>query len=200
MANPRQEEPSTRVQQGKSAEEAVRRTEERTTEQTRRIGLAAAHAGEEIARVSAHMFQENAEMAQNTWRFGVDMATAMVGRSSDQLGRALGLSGDEAQQATERSARNAETILQSASAVTKGMNGISRECFELARRQFQNNMERMNELWRCRTPQDLAAVQTDLMREAFTGMLESGRRMADMSVRLADDAGKQMAQSMQRAA
>jgi phasin family protein len=200
MASSRQEEKSTHVQHNKSAEETVRQAGERTAEQTRRIGLAAGHAGEEMARVSAHIFQENAEMAQNTWRFGVEMATAMVGRSSDQLGRALGLSGNEAQQATERSARNAETILQSASAVTKGMNGISREYFDLVRRQFQNNMERMNELWRCRTPRDLAAVQTELIRDAVTSALESGRRMADMSVRLADDAGKQMAQSVQRAA
>ncbi len=200
MANPRQEDKFTQNQENKSAEETVRRTGERAAEQTRRIGLAAGQAGEEMARVSANLFQQNAEIVQNTWRFGVDIATAMVGRSTDQLGRTLGLSGDEAQEAAERSARNAETILHSASAVTKGMNGISREYFDMVRQQFENNMQRMNELWRCRSPQDVAAVQTDLVREAVTGALESGRRMADMSLRLADDAGMQMAQTMQRAA
>ncbi len=200
MANPRQEDRFTQTQENKSAEDSVRRTGERTVEQTQRIGLAAAKAGEEMARVSANLFQQNAEMAQNTWRFGMDIATSMMVRSTDQIGRTLGLSGSEAQEATERSARNAETILHSASAVTKGMNGISREYYDLVRHQFANNMERMNDLWRCRTPQDVATVQTELVRDVVTNVLESGRRMADMSLRLADEAGKQIAQSTQRAA
>jgi hypothetical protein len=84
---------------------------ERTAEQTSRIGQAAADAGEEIARAGANAFQQNAETLQNAWRFGLDVATSVMGRSTDQLGRTLGLSGNEAEQATERSARNAEAIL-----------------------------------------------------------------------------------------
>jgi hypothetical protein len=90
MANLRQEEQSTQ-----NAEDTIRHTGERTTEQTRRIGLAAAQAGEEVAQASTHLLQQNAEMLQNTWRFGVDMATAMMGRSGDQLSRTFGLTGDE---------------------------------------------------------------------------------------------------------
>jgi phasin family protein len=195
MANPRQEEKTSQ-----SAEETVRRTSERTAEQTRRIGLAAAQAGEEMAQVSANVFQQNAEMLQNTWRLGVDMATTVFSRSTDQLGRTLGLSGNEVQEATERSARNAQTILHSASAVTKGMNGISREYFEFVRHQLENNMNRMNELWRCRNPQDIAALQTEVVRDTVASVFESGRRIADMSLRVADDAGKRITESMDRAA
>ena len=80
------------------------------------------------------------------------------------------------------------------------MNGISREYFELARNQFQSQLERMNQLWACRSPQEFAAVQTEIMLDAVKGMLERNRRMADMSVKLADDAGKRISESMQRAA
>jgi len=195
MANPRQEERTTQA-----ADETVRRTGERTVEQTRRIGLAAAQAGEEMAQVSANLFQQNAEMLQNTWRLGVDMATTVFNRSADQLGRTLGLSGSEAQGAAERSARNAQTLLHSASAVTKGMNGISREYFDFVRHQLESNMDRMNQLWNCRTPQDVAALQTDVVRDTVASVFQSSRRMADMSLRVADDAGKQIAEGMDRAA
>jgi phasin family protein len=126
-----------------------------------------------------------------------------MGRSTDQFSRTFGLSGNETQRAAERTVRNAETILQSTAAVSKGMSEISREYFELVRHQMENNIERMNELWRCRTPQDVAAVQSDIVRENLESFLESSRRMADVSVKLAEDAAKHMAQNterMQRAA
>jgi hypothetical protein len=172
MAHPRQEE---RVAQ--RAAETVRRTSEKTAEQTRRIGLAATQAGEEMAQVSANLFQQNAEMMQNTWRLGVDMATTVFSGSTDQLGRTLGLSGNEAQGAMERSARNAQAILQSAGAVMKGMNGIFQEYFDFVRHRFENNMDHMNELWRCRNPQEIAALHTEVVRDTVASVFESGRRM-----------------------
>lgn len=192
MANPRQD---NRPTQG--VEDEAKRTVERTTEQTKRIGEATVKAGEEMARTSANLLQQNAEMLQKSWSFGADMATGIISRSSEQCGRTLGLSGDEAQKATDRSARNVETILYSASAIAKGVNGASQEYFDFVRNQFAKNMDRMNELWRCRTPQDVAAVQTDLVRETVSDLLEHNRRIADMSLRLADDAGSHITQSME---
>ncbi len=58
-------------------------------------------------------------------------------------------------------------------------------------------MDRMNELWACRTPQDVAAVQSDVVRETVGTVLESSRRIADMSVKLTDDAGKQIEQNLE---
>ena len=78
------------------------------------------------------------------------------------------------------------------------MGGMSREYFEFVRHQIESNMDRMNELWRCRTPQDVSAVQSDLVRETVGSVLESSRRMADMSLKLADDAAKHMTQNMER--
>lgn len=193
MANPRQEEKSTQ-----NPEDTIRRAAERTAEQTRRIGLATAEAGEEVAQASSHLLQQNAEMLQNSWRFGVNMATAMMGRSTDQLGRTFGLTGNEAQRAAERSVRNAEAIMYSTTAVAKGMNGASREYFDFVRLQLERTMDRMNELLRCRTPHDLAAVQTDLMRDTISSALDTSRRMADLSLKVADDAGNHITQSIER--
>ena len=180
------------------AEEAIRQTNDQAAEQTRRIGQAVSKAGEDMSRVSAEFLRQNAEMLQNVWRFGMEAATEVMNRSADQLWRML--TGDEAQQATERSVRNSQTVMQSASALSKGANEISRECFQFARRQMENNMDRMNELWRCRTPHELAAVQSDLIRDTMSRALESSRRVADMSLKVADDAGRRISANMQRAA
>ena len=201
MAHPRPEDKSTQ-----NIEDTARRTAEQTSrigqaaaEQTTRIGQAAAEAGDEVARAGAHLLQQNAETLQNAWRSGLDMATAVMGRSTDELRHTLGFSGNEAQAATERSARNTEAILYTSTAATKLIGGMSQEYFEFVRHQIENSMNRVNELWRCRTPHDVAAVQSDLVRETVGSVLESSRRMADMSLKLADDAAKHMERSRRAA-
>lgn len=181
-------------------EELSRQTSEQAAEQTRRIGVAAAKASEEVSRVSADLLNQNAEMLQNTWRFGMEAVAEAMNRSSDHLGRTFGWTGDEAQQATERSVRNTQSVMESATAVSKGLNEISREYFQFARRQLEKNLDHMNELWRCRTPHEFAAVQSELIRDTMTGAIESGRRVADMSLKVADDAGRRIASNVQRAA
>ena len=196
MADNRQD----RDKSNQRPDEPFRQTGEQAAEQTRRIGLAAAKTSEDLSRASADLLRQNAEMVQNAWRFGMEAVTQVMNRSTDQLSRTFGLTGDEAQQATERSVRNTQTVMESASAFTQGTNEISKEYFQLARGQLDKNMERMNELWRCRTPHEFVAVQSDLIRDTMSGVLESGRRLADMSLKVADDAGKRMASNLQRAA
>ncbi len=206
MANPRQEDKSMQ-----GIEDAARRAGERAAEQTThigqaaadqtsRVGQAAAEVGEQVARASADLLKQNVETLQDAWRFGLETATSAVGRSTEQLGRTLGVSGEGVQQATEatqRSARNAQTVLYTGTAAAKVMDGMSREYFQMIRHQLEKNMDRMNELWACRTPQDFAAVQSDMMRETVETALESSRRVADMSLKMVEDAGKQIKQGME---
>jgi phasin family protein len=103
----------------------------------------------------------------------------------------------QATEATQRSARNAQMVLYTGTAAAKVMSGMSREYFEMVRHQLEKNMGRMNELWACRTPQDFAAVQSDMMRETVETALERSRRVADMSLKIVEDAGKQIKQGME---
>ena len=74
---------------------------------------------------------------------------------------------------------------------------MSQEYFQMVRHQVEKKMDHMIELCSCRTPQDFAAVQSDMVRETVEIALESSRRIADMSLKMADDAGKQIKQSME---
>lgn len=203
MANPRQEDKSTQSMEdaarhaGERAAEQTSRLGQTAAEQTARVGQVAAEAGTEVARASASLLKQNAETLQNAWRFGLEMATSVMGRSTEQFGRTLGLSGDGVQQATERSTRNTQTVLYTGTAAAKVMGGISQEYFHMVRHQVEKNMDHMNELWACRTPQDFAAIQSDMVRETVETVLEGSRRIADMSIKMADDAGKQINQSME---
>jgi phasin family protein len=204
MANPRQEDKSTQAME--DAARRVERATEQTTrigqaaaDQTARVGQAAAEAGEEVARASANLLKHNVETVQNAWRLGLEAVTSAMGRSTEQFGRTLGLSDgvqQAATEATERSVRNTQTLLYTGTAAVKVMGGISQEYFQMVRQQVEKNMDHMNELWTCRTPQDFAAVQSDMARETVETALESSRRIADMSLKMADDAGKQIKHSM----
>lgn len=203
MANPRQEEKPNQGMEdaarraGEKVAEQTNRFGQATAEQTARVGQAAAEAGEEVARAGASLLKQNAETLQDAWRLGLDMATSVVGRSTEQFGRTLGLSGEGVEQATERSTRNTQTVLYTGTAAAKVMGGISHEYFQMVRHQLEKNMNHMNELWSCRTPQDFAAIQSDMLRETVETVLESSRRIADMSIKMADDAGKQINKSME---
>ncbi|MBR1279611.1 phasin family protein [Bradyrhizobium sp. AUGA SZCCT0283] len=208
MANPRQDDKSTQGMEdaarraGESAAEQTTRIGQAAADQTARVGQAAAEAGEEVARASANLLKQNVETLQNAWRFGLEAATSAMERSTEQFGRTLGVSGEGAQQATkaaERSARNAQTLLYTGTAAARVVGRMSQEYFQMVRHQVEKNMDHMNELWSCRTPQDFAAVQSDMVRETVETALESSRRIADMSLKMADDAGKQMKQSMEEA-
>src|SRR5262245_56484551 len=160
MANPRQDEKIAHAYQ--NAQETTRRTAEKAVEQGARVSRAAADAGENMARAGADLFQQNAETVQNAWQCGLDMASKLTERSTDQFARTFGLSGDDAQQAMQQSARNVEAIFHTTNILAQGIGGISREWFEFLRHRMENNLGRIEDLMRCRTPQDFAAVQSDL--------------------------------------
>jgi phasin family protein len=184
-------------QTAESVGEKVRRTEERATEQTKRIGETAVEAGQDITRVGADLLRQNAETLQDAMRLGWEMTTAAIGRSADQFGRTFDASGS-VQQATERSARNAAATLQSTSAAAQAMSELSREYFAFVRHQMENTMSRLNEFWACRTPQEIAALQSDFVRETIQNAVESGRRMINIMSLKADDAAKRIAQNTDR--
>src|SRR5204862_5023174 len=123
-----------------------------------------------------NLLKQNAETLQNAWRHTLEAATSAMGQSSEQFGRTLGLSGEGLQQATEateRSARNVQTLLYSGTAAARVMSGMSGEYFQMVRHQLEKNMDRMNEFWNCRTPQNFAGVQSDMMRDTVETACET---------------------------
>ncbi|WP_424631761.1 TIGR01841 family phasin [Bradyrhizobium sp. SYSU BS000235] len=193
MAKP---DPDHKQRMEEAAQEAAHRVEQAAEQTTH-----AAEAGQEVARASADMLKQNVETLQTTWRSGLEAATSVMGRSGEQFGRTLGLSGEDAEKskrATEHSARNAQALLYSGTGAAKVMGGISQEYFQMVQHQAERSLEHINRLLTCRTPQDFVAAQSDIVRETVETSLESSRRMADMSLKMADETEKQMKQTMEQ--
>jgi phasin family protein len=198
MANPRQAEKEVSQvgqQAGQAAQEATRNAQEasrKMAEETSRAARTVADAGAGAARAGADMVQRNTETVQQAWESGSKMAGQLTERSMERFARAFGMSGESAQQATEQSSRNLECFVQSGTIFAGGWQSISREWFELARKRMEQNMHRAEQLATWRTPQEMLAAQSDLVRDNLEDFVQSTRRIAEISMQMADEAVRRM--------
>lgn len=207
MANPRQDDRNMNqpaqdaIRKTAAASEDVRRTAEettrKTTESAAQFSLSALEAGERATRTGAELMQQNAETMRRILQSSLHLVSQMGGRSADEFGRVFGLSGDELRQANDQSSRNVDAIVESSSVLTQGIDGISREWFEFTRKRIEQTLARLNDLARCRTPQQLAAMQSEILRANIEDVLHSSRRVAEISARLAEEAMGKLTDKME---
>lgn len=153
-----------------------------------RVKDAAARASDQAMRASVEIMQRNAETVQHTLECGAKLAARMTERSADQLGRAIGFSGEDAQKAAQRSSRDLEAIVQSGTVLTELAQRLCEEWVEIARARMDRGFNRIDAFLRCRTPQDFAALQSELMRDNLETFLGYARKAGEHSARLADEA------------
>jgi phasin family protein len=189
MANPRPDEKVTQASQ-----ETIQKVADAGT----RTARTTADTSERAARAGAEVLARNAETVQQAWESGSDIASRLTERSADQMARALGISGEEAQRAAQLSSRNIAAIVQSGTVIAEGVQSISREWFEFTRERMEGTVGRLEALMRCRTPQELAVIQSDAVRENLEGFLQSTRRIAELSVRMADEAVRKITDNIEQ--
>jgi hypothetical protein len=154
-----------------------------------------ADVSERTAHTGADMVQRNAEAIQQAWQSGSELAT----RSTEQFARALGITGEEAQSARQQSLRNLEAVAQSNTTLAQAGQKISLECFEFTRKRMAHNLDWFDALMRCRTPQELAAVQSDFVRDNLEDLLQASRRMAEIWIRMADEEVRNVVETVELA-
>ena len=76
-------------------------------EQAGRIVQISAEAGERVARAGTEILQRNVEVVQEALQSSAEIAARLTERSTDHLGRVLGISGEESHKAF----RSPRTIL-----------------------------------------------------------------------------------------
>jgi hypothetical protein len=168
-----------------------------TVDETARMAEAAAGAGDGALQAGAEIIQRNAESLQQTIQSGATLAAPITERSADQFGRAMGVSGEEAQKAAHRSTSHIEAIVQSSAVVTEITQQLCGEWVNFARERMERNFERMDTLMKCHTPQDFVALQSELMRDNIEGFLGYAGRVGEHSMRLADEAKKRFVDAIE---
>jgi phasin family protein len=120
-------------------------------------------------------------------------------RVADEFGRVFGFAGqseDLARQATQ----NLGAITEAGSVLMRGFQDVSREWVALAQERLQSNAEGLAKLAQCRSLPDLAAVQSELVRENLQQMIENSRRVAEHSIQVANEAARTIAAETEKAA
>jgi len=113
-----------------------------------------------------------------------ELARLSTGQAMDSFKRPDG----DVQGVTEQASQNFRAVAQSSAALARGIQDVTRECFELSQKRWQSNLDGLNQLARCRSLSDFVAIQSSLIRDNLEQTLNNSRRIAELTVQVADEA------------
>src|SRR3954471_2400467 len=171
-----------KAEQNRAADEAAR-TARTVTDETARVG-------EQTARAGADVFRRGSETARDAMQSGLNTATETLQRMADQVTRVLGFNGPQSEELTRRSSQNLQAVSQASSVLARGAQEVSREMVQLVQDRLQKNVEAVNRLAGTRSVQDFVAVQSDLARDGLSQVIDTNKRIAELSVRVAEEAAR----------
>jgi hypothetical protein len=183
------------IEDKKAEVHAARRaeTEERRAEarREREEVEAAEQAGENAANI-VRAGTDGAQIARKTqdaFQSSLGTAVDVAQRSMGQFMGMFGL-GEEARTRPGQVATSFEAMTESTTVMIRGFQDVSREWLEMSRNRFQTNLDGFNAMARCRSVQDLVAVQSSLVRDNLELTLDNGRRLAELSAGVAGKAAR----------
>ena len=171
-----------KAEQNKAADEAARTARTVTDE--------AARVGEQTARAGADVFRRGTETARDNLQSGLNTANLSFQRINDQFTQALGFNGPQAEELARRSSQNLQAVSQASSVLARGFQEVSHEVLGLVQDRMTKNVDAVNRLAGTRSVQDFVAVQSDLVRDGLQQVIDTNKRIAELSVRVADEAAR----------
>jgi phasin family protein len=148
------------------------------------------HVGREGARQAAEAAWRTTEDMQRTAHSSLSTAREEMQRANEQFSEVLGLTNASADEIARQSSQTIEAVTQYGAVLAKGVQEISREWAKLAGDRLQRNLEGLKELAHCKTLPDVISLQTRLARENMEQMLSNSRRIAELSLQVADEASQ----------
>jgi len=148
----------------------------------------AARVGEQTARAGADMYRRSTETARDSLQSGLNTANETVQRITDQFTQVLGFNGPQAEELARRSSENLQAVSQASSILARGFQEASNEVFRSVQDRMTKNMDGLNRLAGCRSVQDFVAVQSELVRDSLWQVIDTNKRVAELSVQVANEA------------
>ena len=167
----------------KTAADEAARTARTVTDEADRIG-------EQAARASTDVFRQSTETARATLQAGLNTASESLQRVTEQVTQVLGVTGPKTEELARRSSQNLQAVTQASTVLARAFQEASNEVFRSAQDRLQKNMDALNQLAGCRSVQDFVAVQSDLVRDSFWQVIDTNKRLAEVSVRAANEAAQ----------
>jgi len=141
-------------------------------------------------RAGAYLANRGTETVRNVVEAGLNTATQTFQRAADQFTNVLGFSGPQAEELARRSSQNLQAVSQASTVLARGAQEVSREVIQLVQDRVQKNVEAVSRLASTRSVQDFVAVQSDLVRDGLQQVIDTNKRIAELSVRVADEAAR----------
>jgi phasin family protein len=131
--------------------------------------------------------------AHDAARAGLNAASEASQHMADQITQLFGMTGEQSEELARRSAQSIEAVTEASTVMARGFQDLSREMMTLAQERIQRNMDAFAALSRSRSIHELFTLQSELFRDNLQHTLESTRRIAEVSTRMAGDATQTMA-------
>ena len=170
--------------------DAARNAADEGARTARTVTDEAARLAEQTARAGADTALRGAETARDALNATVDTANDAFRRISDQFTEVLGFNGPRAEELARRSGRTIGAVAQASTVLARGAQEVSQEVFGLMQERVQKNAEAVNRLAGVRSVQDFVAVQSDLARDNLQQVIDTNKRIAEKSLRIADEAAR----------
>jgi len=151
--------------------------------------------GEQTARAGADIARRSTETARDSLQQGLNTANETFRRMSDQFTKVLGYSGPQAEELARRSSQNLQAVTQASTVLARGAQEVSQEVFGLVQDRLQKNIDAVSRIAGVRSVQDFVAVQSDLARDTLQQVIETNKRIAEVSLRTADEAARAIQQA-----
>src|SRR3954454_7775721 len=169
-------------EQNKAVDEAARTARTVTDE--------AARVGEQPARAGADVVRRGADVARDTFQTSLNTVSENFRRVADQFTNVLGFHGPQAEELARRSSQNVQALTEAGSVLARGAQEVSQEVFGFVQERARKNADAVNQIARVRSVQDFVAVQSDLARANLEQVFEVNKRLAETSLRIAEEAGR----------
>ena len=85
---------------------------------------------------------------------------------------------------------NVEAVMESSAILAKGAQEFNKAWFDLAQVSVDQNVAATKALLGCKTVKELAEVQSGLATRNYDTLVADGRKLSDMSVKLAEDVAR----------
>jgi hypothetical protein len=145
---------------------------------------------EDLTRASADAARHEVETTRDILQVGLNTGVQALECAADQVTKVVGFTGPRAEELARRSSENLEGVAQASAVLARGAQEVSQELLGLAQERSRTAMEGLNRLAACRSVQALMAAQSDLLRDNVVLAIHTNRRIAALSVRVADEAAQ----------
>jgi hypothetical protein len=159
-----------------------------------------ADAGKQAAQAGDDVLRHAAESARDTVQTSMDTAAQSFKHGADQVSQSWGLSGPHYDEMARRSTQNIQTVTEVGTILAKGAQDVSREWVNLAQQRATKNIDGLSRLANCRSVQDLVTAQSELMQTHFQLLIDGNKRIAELSLRVVDEAARTLQARVEKAA